>query len=141
MRRQTKRAGILAPPSLCRMNCSLAPVAFDHHVFAVTMDPVVRDPALTFMWRTIVAAWSPDVLAAFVAVVAALPYVSLSGRWAAPLVDWGWWSDANLNLREGSRRDQGKSEQQCQSNFLHDGSSPPGVGWFRDAACVPEPVA
>jgi hypothetical protein len=90
--------------------------------------PVVGDPALTPVGRLLVVAGRPDIMAAVVAVIAGLPYVSLPRRWAAPLVHWRGWPDANYDLRKRCRRDQGKSEQQCQCNFLHEIQILQGLG-------------
>jgi len=114
----TRKAG-LAPRSLLAA-CSLAPVTFDQDVLAVVMFPVVSNPALTPMRRLLVVAGRPGVMIAVVAVIAVLPYVSISRRWAAPFVHWRGWPDANHDLRKRCRRDQGKSEQQCQCNFFHE---------------------
>jgi hypothetical protein len=47
------------------------------------------------------------------------------------------WSYANHNLRIRRRRHQSDSKQQCQCNFFHDESSPPGVLSYRNPACGP----
>ena len=109
-----------ACPAFLLPNCSLAPMAFDEDILAMAVFPVVGDPALTPVGRLLVVAGRPDIMAAVVAVIAGLPYVSLPRRWAAPLVHWRGWPDANYDLRKRCRRDQGKSEQQCQCNFLHE---------------------
>ena len=121
-----KKAG-LAPRFLI-LNCSLAPVALDQDILPMAVNPVVGDPALTPMRRLLVVAGGPDIMAAVVAVIAGLPYVSLPGRWAAPFVHWRGWSDANHDLRKRCRRDQGKGEQQCQCNFLHENRVLKGLG-------------
>jgi hypothetical protein len=90
-------------------NCAvfLPPVTFDQNILAMAMDPVVGDPVLASLRRSIVAARRPDIMVAFVAVIAGLPFVSLAGRWAAPFIHWRGWSHANHDLRKRCRRDQG----------------------------------
>ena len=93
----------------------------------MAMDPVVSHPMLAPLRRSIVAAGRPDIMVAFVAVIAGLPFVSLSGRRAAPFVHWRGWPNANHDLRKRCRRDQDESEQQCQCDFLHENR--PLQGW------------
>ena len=85
------------------------------------------DPALTGMGWTIPAARGPDVLAAFVAVVAVNPHVTTIGRGTTAFNDGRRRPDANRNLRKRSRRGESESEQQCQCNLFHDESIPPWI--------------
>lgn len=107
-------------PAFLLQNYSLLPVTFNQDILAMAMDPVVSHPMLASLRRPIIAAGRPDIMVAFVAVIAGLPFVSLSGRRSAPFIHWRGWSHANHDLRKRCRRDQGKSEQQCQCNFLHE---------------------
>ena len=107
-------------PRFLVANFRLPPVAFDQDILTMAVFPAVGDPALASLRRSIVAAGRPDIMVAFVAVIAGLPYISLARRRTAPFVHWRGWPDANHDLRKRCRRDQGKSEQQCQCNFLHE---------------------
>lgn len=93
----------------------------------MVMDPVVGDPVLAPMRRPLVVAGRPNIVVGVVAMISGLPYISLSRRWAAPFVHRRGWPDANHDLRKRCRRDQGKSEQQCQCNFLHENRVLPGL--------------
>ena len=95
-------------------------MTFDQDILAMAMFPAMRDPVLASLRRSIIAAGRPDIMVAFVAVIAGLPFVSLAGRRPAPFVHGRGWSDANHDLRKRCRRDQGKSEQKCHCNFLHE---------------------
>jgi len=103
-------------------------MAFDEDILAMAVFPAVGDPALAPMGRLLVVAGRPDIMVAFVAVIAGLPYVSLAGRWAAPFVHWRGRPDANYDLRKRCRRDQGKSQQQCQCNSFHENQTLQGLG-------------
>ena len=89
----------------------LLPVAFYQNILAMAMDPVVGYPVLAVTGRLLVVAGRPDVMVGVIAMIAGLPHVSLSRRWAAPFIHWRRWSDANHNLRKRCRRHQSKSEQ------------------------------
>ena len=102
-------------------------MAFHQDVLAVVVDPAVGDPALTPMRRLLIAAGRPGIMAAVVAVITVLPNVSLPRRWAATFVHRRGWPDANHDLRKRCRRDQGKSEQQCQCNFFHENQILPEI--------------
>jgi hypothetical protein len=64
------------------------------------VDPLVRDPTLVSLGWTIPAAGGPDVVVAFVAMIAVDPYIPPIRRRRPAFVD-GWrWPDANHNLRK-----------------------------------------
>ena len=96
--RQQPEAG--RAPRFLASNCSLAPVAFDQDILAMAVNPVVGDPALTPMGWLLVVAGRPDIMAAVVAVIAGLPYVSLPRRRTEPFVHRRGWPDANHDLRK-----------------------------------------
>jgi hypothetical protein len=89
----------------------LLPVAFDQDILAMTVDPVVGYPVLAAMGRLLVVAGRPDIMVGVVAVIAGLPHVSISRRWAAPFIHRRRWPDANHDLRKRCRRHESKSEQ------------------------------
>jgi len=118
----------LVCPAFLSAFCSLPPVTFNQHILAMTVFPVVGHPTLPPMRRLLVAARRPDIMVAFVTVIAVLPYISIPRRWATPFVHWRGGPDANHDLRKRCRRDQGKSEQQCQCDLLHENRVLQGLG-------------
>ena len=94
----------------------------------MAMDPVMGHPVLTPVGRLLVMARRPDVMVCVIAVIAGLPYISVSRRRPAPFIYRCGWPDANHDLRKRCRRDQSKSEQQCQCNFLHENRILQGLG-------------
>ena len=104
----------------------------------MAVNPVVSDPALPPMGWLLVVAGRPGIMVAVVTVIAGLPYVSLAGRWTAALVDRRGRPDTKDDLRKRCRRNQGKSEQQCQCNFFHENRILRGLGSFWMTAQVPD---
>ena len=82
------------------------------HLIMITMaDPSVRDPTLVFTGWTLPAAGNPDIVVAFVAVVAVDPHVT-PFRWpAAVFMHRRRWANADHNLRKRGRREQCESKQ------------------------------
>lgn len=115
-------------PRFLSVTCRLLPVTLDQDILAMAMDPMVGDPALTPMGRLLVVTGRPDIMVGVVAMIAGLPYISLPGRCATPFMHWRGWPDADHNLRERRRRDQGKCEQECQCDFLHENRVLQGLG-------------
>lgn len=76
----------------------LPPVAFDQDILTVAVLPAMGDPMLASLRRSVIAAGRPDIMVAFVAVVAGLPYVSLARRRTAPFVHARRWPHANHDL-------------------------------------------
>ena len=77
---------------------------FDQHPFSVAVNPFVRHPVPTWLWRTIPAAGSPNIVVALPAVVAINPHESLLRRPTAFFNDWGRGANADHNLRKRCRR-------------------------------------
>jgi len=116
---------------------SLPPVSFHQLPVVAAMHPAMRNPVRARMRRAVPVAGSPDVTAAFPAVIPIYPYIASVRRWPTTLNYWRRWSDANYDLRIRSRRHQSESKQQCQCNFFHDESCPPGILSYRNPACGP----
>jgi len=73
--------------------------------------PAVSDPTLVFLGRTIPATGGPDVVVAFVAVIAGDPHITPI-RWpAAIFVNGRRRRDADHNLRKRCRGAKSESEQ------------------------------
>src|ERR1035441_8075235 len=75
------------PPMRIASKLNLTPVPFNHHPFSMAMHPMVRHPTLVFLRRTIPAARGPDVVVAFVAVIAVDPNISTIRRRTPALVN------------------------------------------------------
>jgi hypothetical protein len=98
----------------------LPPVAFDHDVPTIAMYPVMGDPVLAVMRRTIPTAGHPDVTGSIPAMVAVDPNVLTAWRRAAGFDNGSGRSDADHDLRKRGSRHQSSSEQQSWKKFLHD---------------------
>jgi len=126
----------LLPLRICWFS-SLPPVPFPHFPVVVHTNPAVSNPMCAGVRRTIPVAGGPDVLAAVPTVKSIDPHIATVRRWPTTLNNGRRWSYANHNLRIRRRRHQCKSKQQCQCNFFHDESCPPGVLSFRNSTCGP----
>jgi len=92
---------------------------FYQDIPSVTMHPVMGDPMLVGMWRTVPAAGDPDVPGSIPTVVSVDPDVALMGHGPARLDDGGGRSYADHDLRKRGGRQQRSSEQQSWKIFLH----------------------
>jgi hypothetical protein len=79
------------------------------------------------MRRTIVVAGDPYVVVTLVLVIARNPHKSAFRRRSGILINRSRWPYANHNLRYGTHRTKGESEQNCQCNLLPHQSNPPGM--------------
>ena len=68
------------------------------------MNPPVINPVLSWMRRAFPAACGPDVVVAFVAVIAADPHIAPIRGGSPDFNDWRRWTYANHNLRKRSHR-------------------------------------
>jgi hypothetical protein len=94
-------------------------VAFDQNVAAIAMHPMMGDPTLAMMGRTVPAAGNPDVMGAVPAVVAIDPDEFRAGAGGAGFNNGGGRSYADHDLRKRGGRHQSSSEQQSWKKFLH----------------------
>jgi hypothetical protein len=75
-------------------------VSFLHLIMITMADPPVSNPTLVFLRRTLPAAGGPDVVVAFIAVIAVYPYVATL-RWPTTVfVDGVRRPNADHNLRK-----------------------------------------
>ena len=87
------------------MTAQLPPVAFNQDVPAVAMHPVMGDPVLAMMGRTVPAPVNPDVAGAIPAVIAADPDKFRTRSRASGFNDGGGRSYADHDLcKRGSRQ-------------------------------------
>ena len=109
-----EEGGANASPSSCLLpnfDFVLAPVAFYEDPTAAVMDPVMRNPARSWMRWTVPAAGNPDVALTVPAVVPVNPYESALWQRGTAFDDGGRWSDANNDLCKGSCRSQTKGKK------------------------------
>src|ERR1700679_25991 len=72
----------------------LAPVTFDEDILAAAVSPMTGDPVSAVMWRFDVGAGNPDVVVAFVAMVAGVPNPITMFAW--------WWGNDFAGRRRGA---------------------------------------
>ena len=93
-----------APRSLVGSRFNLPPMPFPKFPVIAVVNPPVRLPVGTWMWRTIPAARHPHVAVAVPIVIARDPHKAGFGRWRSALDNRRRWGDANDNLRIRCRR-------------------------------------
>src|SRR5579863_4004832 len=104
----------------------LAPVAFDHHPAAMTVNPAMGNPNCMLMWRTVPTPRNPYIAVPVPAVVARNPHIAVLRRRGTPFHDRCRWAHANINLRVRSHRKQSEGKQSCQCHLLHE-STPSAI--------------
>jgi hypothetical protein len=98
-------------------------MAFDEHIAAVAMHPVMGYPVRMRMRRTVPTAGNPDIASSVPAVVSVDPDVFTPWSRAAGFDDRGGRSYADHDLRKRGGGHQSSSEQQSWKKFLHVRSS------------------
>jgi hypothetical protein len=93
------------------LKMQLPPMAFYHDPLPIAVFPAVSNPTLVLPGRTLIAAGRPNVMIAFIAMIAIDPYISTVRRRTAALVDGRRRADADRDLRQRSHRAQSESKQ------------------------------
>ena len=124
-------------PAFLLLSFSLLPVTFLHLPMVATVDPPVGNPTMVSLGWTIPAAGCPDVVIAFITVIAPDPHVTTIWWPATVFVHGPRWANADHNLRKRCRRAKCESKQECQCNLFHHESNPPEAVCFRGFVSVP----
>jgi hypothetical protein len=88
------------------------------------------------MRRAIVMARDPYIMVTLVLVIARDPHKSAFRRRPGMFINGSRWPNANHNLRYGTHRTKGESEQNCQCNLLPHESYPPGMSCAHNGCTV-----